>query len=148
MIDEETTKKILNAPQEKMQQKWTEEKGRMMKSMQEGMKYFINPGSRELKSYPWGWEDEICHLGKHVFVKKGKKSDFLKSDRGKVFFILSGKLHLLYGEDEDPTEACEIVLNPSDAFRVSHKMYYNFTALTDTYLIEFSMNIEAPNENS
>jgi hypothetical protein len=147
MLNEEMAKKILNAPQAQMQEKWGEQKDRMMRSMQEGMRYFINPADRELKSYPWGWEDEICHLGKHIFVKKGKKSEFVKADRGKVLFLLSGKLHVLYGEHEDVTQACEIVLNSSDGFRISHTMYYNFAALTDTYLIEFSINVESPNEN-
>lgn len=134
---------ILSRKSVDFQEKIKKEKDRMERSIREGVKYFIDPAKRNFVSKSWGWEDWICnselYCGKRLFVKKGKKCSFhYHNKKDETFSVISGKLHVLYSEDDDLDKACEIILLPGDAFHIIPKLRHQFIGLMDTEFIEFS----------
>jgi len=118
------------------------ERDKMVKSIEEGKKYFIDAATRNFVPKGWGYEDWICnegYCGKGLFLKKGKKCSFhYHKIKDEVFFVISGRMHLLFSEDDDMENACEIVLNPGDAFHVPPGLRHRFIGLADTFFVEFS----------
>jgi mannose-6-phosphate isomerase-like protein (cupin superfamily) len=130
-----------------MDERIKKEKEKMQRSIREAAKYFIDP---EFISKNWGWENRICNSGKMLFVKKGKQNNWQHFEEDKTFFVISGKLHLLYSteystEDVEVEQdkmwhdtACEIVLMPGDAFHIPPGLRHQFTGLLDAEFVEFS----------
>lgn len=119
------------------------QKERMMRSAVEGQKYFIGPDKRIFIVKGWGWEEWISntelYCGKRLFVKKGKKCSFhyhIKKDE--TFLIIYGKLYVLYSQQDDIEQACEIVLSPGDVFHVPPSLRHQFKGIEDTEFVEFS----------
>jgi quercetin dioxygenase-like cupin family protein len=99
----------------------------------------------EIKFVPKGWgfekwivnNEEYC--GKLLYLVKGKRCSWhYHKLKDETFYIQSGKIKLLYGDEDDPKNAIEIILSPGDKFHIYRGLRHQMTALKDTELFEFS----------
>jgi len=91
----------------------------------------------------WGFErwivnnEEYC--GKLLYLTKGKRCSWhyhiLKDE---VFYVQSGRVKVLYSDEEDRDSAKEIILEAGDNFHVYRGLKHQIIALMDTELFEFS----------
>ena len=91
----------------------------------------------------WGWEKWIVNCEKYCgkllyFVKDKKCSWHYHKIKDEVFYIQSGKIMVLYSEQDDIQKAERIVLEPGDNFHVYTGLRHQMIALQDTELFEFS----------
>lgn len=91
----------------------------------------------------WGYEKWIVnnerYCGKLLYFNKGKKCSWHYHEiKVETFYIQSGKLHLLYGFDDDLDKAKGIVLHPGDKFEISRKLRHQMYAIENTEMYEFS----------
>nr|BAR27629.1 putative nucleotidyltransferase [uncultured Mediterranean phage uvMED]BAR27672.1 putative nucleotidyltransferase [uncultured Mediterranean phage uvMED] len=91
----------------------------------------------------WGYEKWIVnnekYCGKLLYFNKGKKCSWhyhLKKEE--TFYIHSGKLHLIYGFEDDMTDADSVILNPGDKFEIPRELRHQMYAIEDTEMYEFS----------
>lgn len=101
--------------------------------------------SSEIKFVPkgWGFEKWIVntpeYCGKLLYFVKGKKCSWhyhiLKDE---TFYVQSGKIKLKYSDEDDLSNALEVILNPGDKFHIYRKLKHQMIALEDTELFEFS----------
>lgn len=145
MLDK-LVEKALTQPNQNLQAKILKYKENMKRSIEEGKKYFIDPAQRKFVPKGWGYEDWIWneeYCGKILFVKKGKKCSWhYHKEKDEVFYVISGKLHVVYSMEDDLNEACEIVLGPQDGFHVPVGLRHRFVGLVDTIFVEFSSHHE------
>ena len=101
--------------------------------------------SLEIEFVPkgWGFEkwivncDEYC--GKLLYFVKGKRCSWhYHKLKDEVFYVQSGRLLVLYSEEDDLESAHEIVLSVGDNFHVYRGLRHQMRALEDTELFEFS----------
>jgi len=101
--------------------------------------------SLEIEFVPkgWGFEkwivncDEYC--GKLLYFVKGKRCSWhYHKLKDEVFYVQSGKLLVLYSEEDNLESAHEIVLSAGDNFHVYRGLRHQMRALEDTELFEFS----------
>ena len=99
----------------------------------------------EMKHVPkgWGWErwivnnEEYC--GKLLFFNAGKKCSWhFHKLKDEVFYIQSGKVKVLYSDNDDIEQANAVILGPGDNFHVYRGLRHRVIALEDTELFEFS----------
>ena len=91
----------------------------------------------------WGYEKWICnteeYCGKLLHIIKGKKCSWhyhiLKDE---VFYVQSGRVKVLYSDEEDRDNAKEIILEAGDNFHVYRGLRHQMYALEDSDLFEFS----------
>ena len=91
----------------------------------------------------WGWErwivnnEEYC--GKLLFFKAGKRCSWhhhiLKDE---VFYLQSGKMMIYFSDEDDITNASQLILKPGDNFHVYRGLRHQMVALKDSELFEFS----------
>lgn len=96
----------------------------------------------------WGFEKWIVnceeYCGKLLYFVKGKKCSWhYHKLKDEVFYIQSGKVRVLYSDDDvihkdGVLVANEIVLGPGDNFHVYRGLRHQVIALEDTELFEFS----------
>lgn len=91
----------------------------------------------------WGFEKWIVnnqeYCGKLLYFVKGKKCSWhYHKLKDETFYIQSGKLKLLYSDEDDLVNAIEIILNPGDKFHIYRGLRHQMIALQDTELFEFS----------
>jgi len=55
-----------------------------------------------------------------------------------VFYIQSGKIRVLYSDEDDINLAKEVILSPGDSFHVYVGLRHQMYALEETELFEFS----------
>ena len=101
--------------------------------------------SSKIKFVPKGWgfekwivnNEEYC--GKLLYFAIGKKCSWhyhiLKDE---TFYIHSGKISLLYSNDDNIELANETILKKGDTFHVYRGLRHQMYALEDTELFEFS----------
>ena len=106
--------------------------------------------SLEIKFVPkgWGFEKWIVnceeYCGKLLYFVKGKRCSWhYHKLKDEVFYIQSGKLRVLYSEDDELYKdgvlvANETILGPGDNFHVYRGLRHQMIALEDTELFEFS----------
>ena len=104
----------------------------------------------EIKFVPkgWGFEKWIVnceeYCGKLLYFVKGKRCSWhYHKLKDEVFYVQSGKLRVLYSEDDEIYEdgaliANETILGPGDNFHVYRGLRHQMIALEDTELFEFS----------
>ena len=101
--------------------------------------------SLEIEFVPkgWGFEkwivncDEYC--GKLLYFVKGKRCSWhYHKLKDEVFYVQSGRLLVLYSDEDDLDSAHETVLNAGDNFHVYRGLRHQMRALEDTELFEFS----------
>lgn len=91
----------------------------------------------------WGFEKWIVnseeYCGKLLYFVKDKKCSWhyhvLKDE---VFYIHSGKVMVLFSEQDDIEKANKITLSKGDKFHVYRGLRHQVIALEDTELFEFS----------
>jgi len=101
--------------------------------------------SSKIKFVPkgWGFEKWIVnnkeYCGKLLYFVKGKKCSWhyhvLKDE---TFYIQSGKLILMYSDEDDLETADKKVLRKGDYFHIYRGLRHQMYALEDTELFEFS----------
>ena len=91
----------------------------------------------------WGHElwivnkEEYC--GKLLFFNKGKCCSFhYHEDKDEVFYLQSGKLRVLFSDNDDMDNAEEIILEPGQNFYIYPGLRHRMIALEDSELFEFS----------
>ena len=91
----------------------------------------------------WGFErwivnnEEYC--GKLLYLAKGKRCSWhYHKLKDEVFYVQSGKVKVLYSDEEDRDSAKEIMLEAGDNFHVYRGLKHQIIALMDTELFEFS----------
>lgn len=101
--------------------------------------------SSEIKFIPKGWgfekwivnTEEYC--GKLLYFVKGKKCSWhYHKLKDETFYIQSGKIKLLYSDEDELAYAIEVILNPGDKFHIYRGLRHQMIALEDTELFEFS----------
>ena len=97
--------------------------------------------SLEMKFVPkgWGFEKWIVNNKKYCgkllyFVKDKKCSWHYHKIKDEVFYIQSGKIMVLYSEQDDIQKAEKIILEPGDNFHVYTGLRHQMIALKDTEL--------------
>ena len=91
----------------------------------------------------WGFEKWIVnkkeYCGKLLYFVKGKRCSWhYHKLKDEVFYIQSGKLKVLFSDDDDIDKAKEVVLESGDNFHVYTGLRHQMIALADTELFEFS----------
>ena len=91
----------------------------------------------------WGFEKWIVnkkeYCGKLLYFVKGKRCSWhYHKLKDEVFYIQSGKLKVLFSDDDDIDKAKEVVLESGDNFHVYAGLRHQMIALADTELFEFS----------
>ena len=91
----------------------------------------------------WGWEKWIVnneeYCGKLLFFENGKRCSWhYHKLKDEVFYVQSGRLLVLYSEEDDLESAHEIVLSAGDNFHVYRGLRHQMVALQDSELFEFS----------
>jgi len=91
----------------------------------------------------WGYENWIVnkpeYCGKLLYFNAGKKCSWhYHKIKDETFFIGSGKIKLLYGEDEDINLAKEVILEKGNSFHIYPGLIHQMIAIEDTELYEFS----------
>lgn len=101
--------------------------------------------SSEIKFVPknWGFEKWIVnceeYCGKLLYFVKGKKCSWhYHKLKDETFYIQSGKIRLLYSDEDEIALALEIVLSQGDKFHIYKGLRHQMIALEDTELFEFS----------
>ena len=91
----------------------------------------------------WGWEKWICngpeYCGKLLFFELGKRCSWhYHKLKDEVFYLHSGKMMIYYSDDDDITNAQQLILNPGENFHVYRGLRHQMVALRDSELFEFS----------
>ncbi len=101
--------------------------------------------SSEIKIVPkgWGYEKWIAnselYCGKLLFIRKGHRCSWhYHTKKDETFYIQSGEVLLIYGDDDDMEKAKMKVLGPGDKFYVYPGLRHQMQAREDTELFEFS----------
>ena len=101
--------------------------------------------SSEIKLVPkgWGFEKIICnskeYCGKLLHFVKGKKCSWhFHKLKDETFYIQSGKILLRYSDEDELSNALEIILSKGDKFHVYCGLRHQMFAIEDTELFEFS----------
>jgi len=91
----------------------------------------------------WGFEKWIVnceeYCGKLLFFNAGKKCSWhyhvLKDE---VFYLQSGKMRVIFSEEDDINNAQEIILEAGQNFHVYRGLRHRMIAIEDSELFEFS----------
>ena len=85
----------------------------------------------------WLWNNGYC--GKILTFEKDKRCSWHYHDlKDETFYLLSGKLRLLYGWSDKLEEAEEVILEPGQVFHLPRKLRHQMIAWENSQLIEFS----------
>ena len=101
--------------------------------------------TQEIKfvSKGWGFEKWIVnckdYCGKLLYFAKGKKCSWhYHKLKDEVFYIQSGKIKVLFSEEDSLEKAESKILERGDNFHVYRGLRHQMIALEDTELFEFS----------
>lgn len=91
----------------------------------------------------WGFEKWIVnceeYCGKLLYMVKDRKCSWhYHKLKDEVFYVQSGKIALMYSDEDDLEKAKVIVLSKGDKFHVYRGLRHQMIALEDTELFEFS----------
>lgn len=105
----------------------------------------------------WGWElwlanfnfPEGGYCGKKMCLRHGKKCSWhYHKEKQETFYILHGKMRVLYGEDDDINKAEEIILGPGDSFDVHNGLRHRFIGESEEDCIFFEFSTFHKDEDS
>jgi len=101
--------------------------------------------SDDIKIVPkgWGFEKWVVntelYCGKLLHFNMGKRCSWhYHKIKDETFYVQSGELLLIYGEDDNINKGKMIVLRPGDKFHVYAGLRQQMQARIDTELFEFS----------
>jgi len=88
------------------------------------------------KEKPWGYERPVGEFRglnlKELFFHKGKASSLhYHTKKDEIFYVISGRIRLIYGEKDEVFEVGQTVHIPPE-------MHHQFHPLEDTLLLEVS----------
>ena len=91
----------------------------------------------------WGFEKWIVntelYCGKLLHFNMGKRCSWhYHKIKDETFYVQSGELLLMYGEDDDINKGKIMVMRPGDTFHVYPGLRHQMQARVDTELFEFS----------
>ena len=91
----------------------------------------------------WGYEKWIVnkqeYCGKILWFAKGKKCSWhYHKIKDEVFYLQSGKMKVLYSDEDELESAKELILTPGQNFHVYTGLRHQMIALEDSELFEFS----------
>ena len=91
----------------------------------------------------WGFEKWIVntelYCGKLLHFNMGKRCSWhYHKIKDETFYVQSGELLLMYGEDDDINKGNIMVMRPGDKFHVYPGLRHQMQARIDTELFEFS----------
>ena len=91
----------------------------------------------------WGFEKWVVntelYCGKLLHFNMGKRCSWhYHKIKDETFYVQSGELLLIYGEDDNINKGKMIVLRPGDKFHVYAGLRHQMQARIDTELFEFS----------
>ena len=91
----------------------------------------------------WGYEKWIVnneeYCGKLLFLAKGKKCSWhFHKLKDEVFYVQSGRIKVLYSDQDDIEQARSVILEPGDNFHVYRGLRHRMIALLDSEVFEFS----------
>ena len=91
----------------------------------------------------WGFEKWIVnkaeYCGKLLYFVKGKRCSWhYHKLKDEVFYIQSGKIQVMYSDDDDLQNASVKILEKGDSFHIYRGLRHQMIALEDTELFEFS----------
>lgn len=91
----------------------------------------------------WGFEKWIVnnekYCGKILYFVKGRRCSFhFHKLKDETFYLLSGRISLRYGFDQDIRKAAFITLKSGDRFHIPIGLCHQMEALEDSELVEFS----------
>ena len=91
----------------------------------------------------WGFEKWIVnceeYCGKLLYLVKGKRCSWhYHKLKDEVFYVQSGNVLIKYSDNDDLSQAKELILSPGDNFHVYRGLRHQIYALQDTELFEFS----------
>jgi len=107
---------------------------------------FIPPENRVYVPKGWGYEDWLyngVYCGKILFIKRSKRCSWhYHPIKDEVIHCQTGKIEMLFGEDDDINKATKITMRAGDAFRVKPNVRHQMIALEDSVLFETSTHHE------
>ncbi|HCI70435.1 MAG TPA: cupin domain-containing protein [Balneola sp.] len=91
----------------------------------------------------WGFEKWIVnkeqYCGKLLYIVKDKRCSWhYHKIKDEVFYVQSGKLKVLYSDDNDINTAKSVILSQGDNFHVPVGLRHQMIAIQDTEMFEFS----------
>ena len=91
----------------------------------------------------WGYEKWIVnneeYCGKLLFIAKGKKCSWhYHKLKDEVFYVQSGRIKVLYSDEDDINYAKNVILEAGDNFHVYRGLRHRMVALLDSEVFEFS----------
>ena len=91
----------------------------------------------------WGFEKWIVnceeYCGKLLYFVKGRRCSWhYHKLKDEVFYVQSGKIKVLFSEEDALEDASDIILEKGDNFHVYRGLRHQMIALEDTELFEFS----------
>ena len=91
----------------------------------------------------WGYEKWIVnneeYCGKLLFLAKGKKCSWhYHKLKDEVFYVQSGRIKVLYSDEDDINSAKHVILEAGDNFHVYRGLRHRMIALLDSEVFEFS----------
>jgi len=99
----------------------------------------------KMKVVPKGWGHELWivnkkeYCGKLLYIKKGRQCSWhFHKIKDEVFYLQSGKIEVLYSDEDCLEEAKSKILNPGENFYVYPGLRHRMIALEDSELFEFS----------
>ena len=106
----------------------------------------IPPEHRVYVTKGWGYEDWLyngVYCGKILFIKQSKRCSWhYHPIKDEVIHCQSGKIEMLFGEEDDIHKARKVTMRPGDAFRVKPGIRHQMIALEDAVLFETSTHHE------
>ena len=101
--------------------------------------------SERIKHVPKGWGYEkwivntVLYCGKILHFDLSKRCSWhYHKIKDETFYIQSGELLLIYGEDDDINKAKMRILRPGDKFHIYPGLRHQMQARKETDLFEFS----------
>lgn len=95
--------------------------------------------------YPKGWGFEYWivnnekYCGKLLAFNKGKRCSWhYHKLKDETFYLQSGKISVIYGDDDNLAEAKLLLMTPGDSFHVYPGLRHQMIAMEDSELFEFS----------
>jgi mannose-6-phosphate isomerase-like protein (cupin superfamily) len=92
--------------------------------------------------HTWHWHTNSSMHGKQITIRKGERTSLkYHTVKNEVFFVMSGKLLVTYGnsktlKNQEKYPFNDLILVPGEVFNVQSECPYRFEALEESVIIE------------
>ena len=102
-----------------------------------------NFSTRQIVDKGWGYEEIITNTEKYcakiLHINKDKQLSWhYHKLKDETFYVETGRVLLLFGEDEDITKSEACTLYPGDSFHIKTGLIHRLTAFENSRVFEFS----------